>query len=304
MLGNLLSNRWIQGGIAFFAVCVAGSLLYSWHVQRTTDRFLERLIKSETATGSVEGMDIPPQGELMREVPGATKDPSSEVPVHSNATGTISGEKTFSQLLATMAEMDPEDYLPRFKAITEAEFYALSVEEQELMKKVVRAALWQEEVDYYAERGLKPPPPGYNYARVNGGPWQLFKKNEPYVFVSEDGAEGYGANWQLSDTEWDRYVALGAITDKSTAKALRISPEVVELAAVWQQALYEKTWGKLPGGSIHVTYDRPITPEDEERERALAIAKLAAIRPPERAMRVNYDVVYQLIEELEEELNR
>ena len=37
MLRDLLSSRWFQGGLAFFVLCVGGSLLYSWHVQRTTE---------------------------------------------------------------------------------------------------------------------------------------------------------------------------------------------------------------------------------------------------------------------------
>ena len=37
MFGDLLSSRLIQAGIAFFVLCVGGSLLYSWHVKRTTD---------------------------------------------------------------------------------------------------------------------------------------------------------------------------------------------------------------------------------------------------------------------------
>ena len=37
MLRDLLSSRWFQGGFAFFLLCVGGSLLYSWHVHRTTE---------------------------------------------------------------------------------------------------------------------------------------------------------------------------------------------------------------------------------------------------------------------------
>ena len=50
MYRDLLSNRGFQGGLAFFLLCVGGSLLYSWHIQRTTesdmarhDRFLQAL---------------------------------------------------------------------------------------------------------------------------------------------------------------------------------------------------------------------------------------------------------------------
>lgn len=37
MFRDLLSSRWFQGGFAFFLLCVGGSLLYSWHVHRTTE---------------------------------------------------------------------------------------------------------------------------------------------------------------------------------------------------------------------------------------------------------------------------
>ena len=40
MFRDLLSSRWFQGGLAFFVLCVSGSLLYSWHVQRTTENEL------------------------------------------------------------------------------------------------------------------------------------------------------------------------------------------------------------------------------------------------------------------------
>ncbi|RKU06153.1 hypothetical protein C6503_26400 [Candidatus Poribacteria bacterium] len=37
MLRDLLSRRLIQGGLVFFMLVVGGSLLYSWHIQRTTE---------------------------------------------------------------------------------------------------------------------------------------------------------------------------------------------------------------------------------------------------------------------------
>ena len=37
MLRDLLSSRLIQAGLVFFVLCVGGSLLYSWHVKRTTE---------------------------------------------------------------------------------------------------------------------------------------------------------------------------------------------------------------------------------------------------------------------------
>ena len=37
MLRDLLSSRLFQGGLVFFVLVVGGSLLYSWHVHRTTE---------------------------------------------------------------------------------------------------------------------------------------------------------------------------------------------------------------------------------------------------------------------------
>ena len=40
MLRDLLSSRMIQAGLVFFVLVVGGSLLYSWHVHRTTENDL------------------------------------------------------------------------------------------------------------------------------------------------------------------------------------------------------------------------------------------------------------------------
>ncbi len=40
MFQYLVSSRLIQGGLVFFVLSVSGSLLYSWHVKRTTDKAL------------------------------------------------------------------------------------------------------------------------------------------------------------------------------------------------------------------------------------------------------------------------
>ena len=62
MLWNLLSSRWFQGCFAFFVLIVGGSLLYSWHVHRTTEaEFGKRPLaveslenKPETSTAPVD----------------------------------------------------------------------------------------------------------------------------------------------------------------------------------------------------------------------------------------------------------
>ena len=65
MLRDLLSSRWFQGGFAFFLLCVGGSLLYNWHVQRTTESDMERHDRlqlggeQENATRPAETVTVP-----------------------------------------------------------------------------------------------------------------------------------------------------------------------------------------------------------------------------------------------------
>ena len=77
MFRELLSSRWSQGGLAFFVLCVCGSLLYSWHVKRTTaaemarhDRFTQGL-HNQTETRPAETVNVPTENET----PGLVKTP-------------------------------------------------------------------------------------------------------------------------------------------------------------------------------------------------------------------------------------
>ena len=85
MLRDLLSSRWFQGGFAFFVLVVGGSLLYSWHVQRTTeaefarhDRFRQGLEKPSDARPAEE-VNVPTDNET----PGLvnTPDETTETPM-------------------------------------------------------------------------------------------------------------------------------------------------------------------------------------------------------------------------------
>ena len=69
MLRDLLSSPWFQGGFAFFVLVVGSSLLYSWHVQRTTeaelarhDRFRQGL-QNQKETRTAEEVNVPTENE-------------------------------------------------------------------------------------------------------------------------------------------------------------------------------------------------------------------------------------------------
>ena len=71
MLRDLLSSQWFQGGLIFFLLCVAGSLLYSWHVLRTTESDMER---HDRFTQGLEKQNEPHPAETVN-VPTATESP-------------------------------------------------------------------------------------------------------------------------------------------------------------------------------------------------------------------------------------
>ena len=76
MFRDLLSRRLIQACLAFFVLCVGGSLLYSWHAERTLDaelarhdRFLPGLQKPRE-TRPAETVDVPTENETpVKQVP-------------------------------------------------------------------------------------------------------------------------------------------------------------------------------------------------------------------------------------------
>ena len=64
MLKDFFSNRLFIGALAFFVLCVGGSRLYSWHVQRTTEsdmarhaRFLQER-ENQNETRPAETVDV------------------------------------------------------------------------------------------------------------------------------------------------------------------------------------------------------------------------------------------------------
>ena len=84
MFHDLLSSRWFQGGFALFVLCVCGSLLYSWHVKRTTESEMahhDRLLglQKQKETRTAEAVNDP----IENETPGLvnTPDENTDTPM-------------------------------------------------------------------------------------------------------------------------------------------------------------------------------------------------------------------------------
>lgn len=88
MLRDLLSNRLIQAGLAFFVIVVGGSLLYSWHTQRTVEkavgqdtRFSQGL-QEQNATRPAEKANPPTPNEIVNAPDG---NPEASMPEETEA---------------------------------------------------------------------------------------------------------------------------------------------------------------------------------------------------------------------------
>ncbi len=74
---NILSNRYVLGALALFVLLIAGSLIYEWHVRRTTDAELARVgavvesieERKKTHTTEVEQGPVETQPVLPSEPP-------------------------------------------------------------------------------------------------------------------------------------------------------------------------------------------------------------------------------------------
>ena len=119
MFRDLLSSRWFQGGFAFFVLVVGSSLLYSWHVQRTTeaefarhDRFRQGL-QNQTETRTAEEVNVLTENET----PGLvnTPDETTDTPM-SDETGALPNE---TELLDIADAFLPDDFVSEEEAPAE-----------------------------------------------------------------------------------------------------------------------------------------------------------------------------------------
>lgn len=271
--------------------------------------------KTKTDVGVVSG-DRPPQNAIQPEVDNNTEDEQ-----HSESVRLL--EQEFSQLsmkeiVARLEEVDSDVFrgfieldTSWFRELIEEDAFYLSDEEQIILEVALRNAFPESNKMYEDKIGVPIPPPGYSHARIDGGPWQLFKDNVPHVIVDEAGASGYGNYHLLSDSDWDQYRVLVPIVgnnkDVWDLWGIQVSPEVVELAKEHEKVLYQKTFGTSPSVRVHSYYTRETTDEDEALEQKLlaeAWEKINAERPPERIVSYHKEEVIALIRELEKELDQ
>ena len=198
MLKELFSNRLFIGALAFFALCVGGSLLYMWHVER------------EGAEYDAETQDRVAQWNEKQQ-----PQPSAEVPVgdttqggHFHEDGTWHGEPhdpqmprleesqtivvqltpkeldgLYHQITAEISQMSSEEelnrgldlskYTPKQLAHLQTVGINLSRLPQKLQDKITD--------HQWRQKGVEPPPAGYTYLQREDGTYFLYKEGEPLI---------------------------------------------------------------------------------------------------------------------------
>lgn len=205
MFRDLFSNRLFIGALAFFLLCVGGSLLYMRHVEQSevvklteTKEFLQWWEKRQE-TGPPAVSEVPPSDTV------SEADSPEAVSV------------------STPPEEQQGDFPP--------DFGSLSPEEQQKIFD-----------QFYLQHGLKPPPRGYKYRwkdigvpllDENGNP-VLQKEGEPWVEIE------YGIGFAPTREEYEKYEQLQedqgwAESRGDVAEVERLTAEIEALEASVQR---------------------------------------------------------------------
>ena len=213
MFKTLFSNRLFIGALAFFVLCVTGSLLYLQHVEKQSARALaeaEERIKTLTekqnpqppAEAPVVENPEQPQQDGHFHADGTWHEGAHEAHVEQESTaegreppaptgGNVDSPLTeseikslYHQLGRDIAEMSPEEYdkppdLSRYsqKQINYLRKRGINVDLLPPdVQKIVEAHQWK-------QKGVEPPPPGYTYLQKEDGTYFLHKEGEPLIQV-------------------------------------------------------------------------------------------------------------------------
>ena len=208
MLKDLFRNRLFIGALAFFILCVVGSLFYQQQVYKETDKAL------------AETEEFRQWWEERQE----TAQPAvSEVP-KSDTVSEVSRAEDVG--ISDTVSAPPEDQQGDFP-----DFWSLSPEEQQQIFD-----------QFYLQHGLKPPPRGYKYVwkdvfvprlDEDGNPI-LLKEGDPWVEIK------MGIGFAPTLEEYERYEQLRedyewADTRGEVAKAERLAAEIEALEASVQR---------------------------------------------------------------------
>ena len=275
MLKDLFSNRLFIGALAFFVVCVVGSLLYQQHVERQ-------------AAGALAAAQA--RVKAFNERQKAARAETSE-----------SGDIRADGVLP-LGELDAQ----------ETETTSLSAEELKAFASDVEVSEAESEA-FYRSLGLEPPPAGYTYIMNQDGTIELIKDGVPIVELHS--YQGFDAvylskeDWKLYQALKGMTHPHIIDTESIPPEVVEMAQERLEaLEANAQGPIFTGTTATVWDGIVEPSQEEAA----QQEGRRIYEAKVAAaylelgITPELRNSRdrqhFDYDLIGQLIAEFKEEL--
>lgn len=243
MLKDLFSNRLFIGALAFFILCVGGSLLYHQHAKGQAEKALAESEAFQQRWQERNAKEKAVAAEVVED--------KTDTGGHVHADGTKhNGEETTQ---------------PAEKKLTHTEIMQLPLEQQ---KQIFNS--------FYTQHGLKPPPRGYGYLwkepgipllDENGEPI-LHKKGEPIVEITMQKA--------FTPT-LEEYKMLEALDAEAGWQKLQGNISEAEKLRAEHDQLYEKVQRVRPaGGSIYWVAPKSVKERDPQKGRRMLKEKLRA----------------------------
>ncbi len=201
MFKELFSNRLFIGVLAFFVLCVAGSLLYMQHVKRQDAANLaetrERIKQWDAARKTPAPVADTSQGghwqgdEWHAEPHAASTASKQTAQTGKNVVSSLTESEIkalYRQLGKELAEMSPEEIDKEGPDLSQYSPKQVNY----LYKRGINLALLpqnvQDKLDAHdwRKKGVEPPPPGYTYLQKEDGTYFLHKEGEPLIDVHND----------------------------------------------------------------------------------------------------------------------
>ena len=292
MLKDLFSNRLFIGALAFFVLCVGGSLLYRQHVgQQEAEKLAEvqARLKAFNERQEAVSAEVSESGHF-----------HADGPLHAGG----HDSKRFSRVENPSRSLQPPLTFSGERTVTKAE-----------------EAEWQK---YWADMGLEPPPSGHGYQWDENGKVSLFQYNVPEFEVKWSEKETPGQDYyKLTDEEWRHHRALRHIISQTPLQltpeqtrqvalegkpfpTVTYAPGVVELAKERLAELDRKASGRTPKVSTTVSWNREPTKKELEEIARKEFEMLKSLEKPRRPSPGPWDenFIAATLKELEAEAQR
>ena len=268
MFRDIFTNRLFIGALAFFVLCVAGSLLYMHHE------------KQKGAEYAAETQDRIAQWNAKQ-----TEQPTAETPVddtsqggHVHPDGTWHKDPHIETRVPTeIVESDPT---------TGTDITGQETSVSEFMKKY----------------GVSPPPRGYAWALMADGTYQLRARNTPHVNVAYKKKPRFNSYW-LPDRAYRYYKALRVIAYNNGGGVVEVTA-TDQARAEGMLTTFKGSWAPQTSIALSIQgiYDGEVSAAEIKAKNARAAEKVERSIEQELGIdRINGDrnmIDYDLVREI------